>query len=98
MNAYRYEEHYEICMDLAGVSHESIDLRVEPHRLTIRGTRHPPEQKQAEASCQQILALEIESGEFTRQIDFQVAVDPDGVDARQENGLLWIRLPLRSAP
>ena len=47
--------------------------------------------------CRQVLALEIESGHFTREILLNCDVNPDLVTARQDNGLLWISLPFANA-
>ena len=38
--------------------------------------------------------IEIPAGPFQRQIRLPLPVDPEQVAARQENGLLWITLPL----
>ena len=95
LNAYRYIDHYEICMDLAGVDVDMIDLQVESHRLTVQGHRPVPEPKNQSAGCQQILSMEIESGEFVRVVDLPTAIDARYAEARQENGLLRIHLPVR---
>jgi len=96
MNAYRYDDYYEICMDLAGVDVDRIDLQVESYRLTIHGHRPVPEPENQSAGCQQILSMEIESGEFMRKVDFPTAIDTRYAEARQANGLLWIHLPMRA--
>ena len=38
--------------------------------------------------------MEIECGRFGREIQLPVEVNRDRVSARQENGLLWIVLPI----
>jgi HSP20 family molecular chaperone IbpA len=38
--------------------------------------------------------MEIESGQFGREIKLPVDIDRNRVTAKQENGLLWIILPL----
>ncbi|CAN5252418.1 hypothetical protein BH23VER1_BH23VER1_36370 [soil metagenome] len=97
LNAYHCRQSIEICIDLAGVSKEHIDLTVQGTRLTIRGERTNPEPPEIDASCcQRILAMEIENGPFERLLELPEAVDPAGIKARQENGLLWIHLPLRT--
>ncbi|MEZ6189908.1 MAG: Hsp20/alpha crystallin family protein [Phycisphaerales bacterium] len=36
-----------ICVDLAGIDRDKIDVRIEPGRLTVSGVRHAPEPKPA---------------------------------------------------
>jgi HSP20 family molecular chaperone IbpA len=38
--------------------------------------------------------MEIESGPFVRILKFPRDIDTEKVTARQENGLLWITLPI----
>jgi len=98
VNVYRYEDRMEVCVDLSGVEKEKIMVSAEPRRLVIRGFRPSPgpagECGRPGSSCRQTLALEIENGLFEREITFPVAIDPDRVSARQENGLLWVSLPI----
>jgi HSP20 family protein len=94
INTYRCRDSVVICVDLAGVNREEIDLRVEPHRLTLRGQRQPPEPIGC-GQAMQILALEIDYGPFERELTLTTHVDPERVTAEQRNGLLWIYLPIR---
>jgi HSP20 family protein len=91
INAFRCEKGIRICVDLAGVEKSAIDLRLEPTRVVVRGAREAPEPSGEDAA--QILALEIDYGQFERTIELPVEVDVDGAEAKQENGLLWISLP-----
>jgi HSP20 family protein len=95
INAYRCELGFRICVDLAGVSKEAIQIHVEPGRLVFRGERTLPEPNRQEHAVQ-ILAMEIDHGTFARAIDLPNEVDVDQVTANQENGLLWITLPFAS--
>jgi HSP20 family protein len=93
MNAYRCEGCIRICFELAGVQRADIDLRIEPRKLLLRGTRRTPEP--ASARPQQIIALEIDNGPFAREVRLPAEVIPEKVTAEQRDGLLWIELPLR---
>jgi HSP20 family protein len=97
VNAYRCRESLKICVDLAGVDKSAIDLEVEPRRLLIRGHRDLPEPTGGEGELVQILAMEIDHGLFEREVTFPFDVETEEVTAEQENGLLWIYLPLRAA-
>jgi HSP20 family protein len=92
INAFRCERGVRICVDLAGVEKSSIDLTVEPRRVVMRGSRNPPEPTSERAL--QLLALEIDYGPFEREIDLPIDIDVEGAHAEQENGLLWITLPV----
>jgi HSP20 family protein len=94
INAYRCARCLRICIDLAGVDRSAIDLELEAGQLTIRGQRDLPEPDDAEGHPMQVLAMEIDHGHFERHINLPSSVQPDGVTARQHNGLLWIHLPL----
>jgi len=100
INVYRYDGCIKICVDLAGVERETIDLRVEPGRLVLRGRRAMPQpricENQSEEKCVQILTMEIDHGPFAREVLLPADVEINAVSAQQENGLLWISLPLQS--
>jgi HSP20 family protein len=96
VNAYRCDCSIQVCFDLAGVERADIELRVEPRRLLLRGARPAPEP--SEPQPRQILAMEIDSGPFVRELLLPAEIRPDDVTAEQRNGLLWINLPLRDIP
>ena len=96
LNAYRCSECIVICVDLAGVDRKSIDVRVESRRLLIRGQRPPPEPVGNGHKPLQVLVMEIDYGRFEREVLLPSDVDRERVKAEQDNGLLWIYLPLQS--
>jgi HSP20 family protein len=96
MNAYRCEHCIQVCFDLAGVDRAEIDVRIEPTRLVLRGTRRTPEPASSEGRPRQILAMEIDHGPFARELRLPAEVIPGKVTAEQRDGLLWIKLPLNS--
>ena len=93
VNVYRCENQYEVCIDLAGVAKDNIQVSVFSDRLEVKGTREQPIPKEG-SCCQQVLGMEIETGEFFRRIPLKEEVVRERVSARQENGLLWVTLPL----
>jgi len=95
INAFRYDDRLEICVDLAGVEKDAIVIDVLADRVRLSGERAPQPPPECR-DCRQVITLEIESGRFAREISLPTEVEPDGVSARQENGLLWIILPLRA--
>ena len=92
INAFRCEAAVSICVDLAGIDKSMIDLQVEPRRITLRGSRDAPEPFD---QAVQMLALEIDYGPFERQVELPAEVNVEQARAEQENGLLWIYLPLK---
>ena len=95
INAYQCETCLRVCVDLAGVDHDDLEITLEPGRLIIRGRRDLPEPADAEVSEMRVLAMEIDHGNFEREIPLPSSVQRQGVRAEQRNGLLWISLPLR---
>ncbi len=98
INAFRCEAAIRICVDLAGVDKSHVDLTVEPRRVVVRGARIPPEPEKHHGRALQTLALEIDYGPFEREVNLPADAEINIEEARaeQENGLLWIILPLKS--
>jgi HSP20 family protein len=97
INAYRCETCFRVCVDLAGMERADIDLQVEPYRLLLRGERDTPQPKEEECRVLQTIAMEIDYGPFLRVLKLSAEVDVDKVTAQQDNGFLWISLPLKES-
>jgi HSP20 family protein len=95
INVFRCETALKICVDLAGVEKSAIELMVESNRVVIRGTREMPEPNDNECPTVQVIALEIDYGPFEREVLLPTKINVDQASAEQQNGLLWIHLPLR---
>jgi len=95
VNIYRLDHAMEICVDLAGVDPDAIDVRVEERLLIVRGVRHAPEPKRQRQAGMRIIAMEIDHGPFCREIPLPEQVDLARVTSEYKAGLLWVRLPLR---
>ena len=95
INVYRCERCIAVCADLAGVEKDTIELKVEPQRLLIRGQRAAPEPAGEMCKAVQVLAIEIDYGPFERELLVSpMTIDTAHVSATHKNGLLWIYLPL----
>ena len=79
----------------AGVEPSTLELRVKPRRLELRGRREAPEPSLPEHKALQVLAMEIDYGPFEREVLLPVEVEPERGSVEQRNGLLWLHLPLR---
>lgn len=93
VNVYSYEDRVEVCMDLAGVEKKDIRVDVEPRRLSVSGHRVLPQNSCVGEGCGRILIMEIQDGRFERTLEFSFDIEMERVEARQENGWLWIVLP-----
>ena len=98
VNLYENEGHYIVCVDLAGVVKEEIDLQVHQQCLTLRGNRQVPTQPRDDAPEStspkyRVHLMEIDHGPFVREVELPDDVESDKIVAVYRNGLLWIELP-----
>jgi len=98
VNLYETESDYRVCVDLAGVEKDKIDLTVVDQRLTIRGHRPvpqcivPPCPDPTEQRLR-VHLMEIDHGAFAREVELPHDVVKERITARYVDGLLWIELP-----
>ena len=89
MDAWRRGDVVEVAFDLPGIDPGSVDLTVEQNILTVKAERRwQPEEGVA------YFVRERPQGTFTRQIVLSDAVDLDKVEARYENGVLFVTAPV----
>jgi HSP20 family protein len=96
MNVYQMPDRVELCLDLAGVDKRTIEVRVEPGRLLIRGYRHAPQPHREGPEGMRLLRMEIDHGSFGRAMSIPEAVDLSKVESEYRDGILWVRLPFGS--
>ena len=98
VNLYETETDYRVCVDLAGVEKDKIDITVVDQRLTIRGQRPVPQCIQPTCSDPEqqrlrVHLMEIDHGAFAREVELPHDVVKEQITARYIDGLLWIELP-----
>jgi HSP20 family protein len=100
VNVFQCASCFRICVALAGVSDENVELEVGPGRLRISGHREAPEplnqQEQAFAAARKpvrVIAMEIDHGKFERDLEIPDGYDYTRVTTEWDNGLFWIRMP-----
>jgi HSP20 family protein len=98
VNLYETLHCYFVCVELAGVESQKIDVHLEQGRLMLGGTREKPSLPECpvgQGDCGEIGVhlMEIDSGQFERKITIPSNVDVDRVDATCKDGYLWITLP-----
>lgn len=96
LNIYRCEQCFVVCADLAGVNEKSVELKVQPRRLLIRGRREAPEPRGKGYKALRVLAMEIDCGPFQREVLFPAEIETARVTMKQSNGMVSIHLPLKS--
>jgi HSP20 family protein len=82
----------EVTVDLAGVDEDDFDVQLFDNGLVVEGRRQLP-------SCGEDAvyhAAGIPQGFFRVELPLPAPIDPDGVEARYERGLLHVTLPKRS--
>jgi HSP20 family protein len=77
--------------DVPGVAADDLEVRVESGQLLVRGVRRQPQDLDPSALCR----LERPFGAFARRYALPDSVDPDGVKAHCQNGVLEIVLRKR---
>lgn len=89
IDAYREGDRFVVHFDLPGVDSSSVELTVEKDVLTVTAEREwqPNED-------QQVFAAERPQGTFRRQLFLGEGLDPEGVEARYDNGVLTVTIPV----
>ena len=86
-----YEEKNELVVkaEIPGLTKDEIDITLEGDTLTIKGEK----KKEEETKDEDYYRCERTYGEFSRTIEFPVAVQTDKVNATFKDGVLEIRMP-----
>ena len=102
VNLYETAHSYFVCVDLAGVEKEKIDVEVADQRLMLRGARPVPLPELPEAETTEgepagkrakVHLMEIDHGAFTREVELPPDANRDRIAAAHKNGMLWIEIP-----
>jgi HSP20 family protein len=98
VNLYETETAYVVCVDLAGVDKDKIEVVVADQRLKLRGGRPVPTHPEpSPADCGprrlRVHLMEIDHGAFSREVELPRNVDKERISAAYRDGLLWIELP-----
>ncbi len=80
---------FEIAIDLPGLSREDVTITYEDGNLKISGERALPQQE----TDPQYHRLERWQGRFFRRLRFGDGINPDGIEARFQDGVLQVHVP-----
>jgi HSP20 family protein len=78
-----------VCADLAGVPPDKVEITVDDNVLTISGNRD--EDKSVEEGSW--VRRERYVGQFQRSISLPPGIDPKGITASADNGVIEVRIP-----
>lgn len=93
VNMYRQNNDLIVEATLPGIRPEDVDISVSGRTLTIRAERKEEKERREE----DYYYREVEAGRFYRQLTLPADVQADKAEARYENGVLRLRLPMSGA-
>jgi HSP20 family protein len=82
-------DHYVLHADLPGLSEEDVNVEIEGDELTVAGERKAQHIDRKEG----FVRLERAFGSFHRSLKLPEGVDPDGIQATFDRGVLEVRVP-----
>jgi HSP20 family protein len=83
------EDHFVLKADLPGLSESDVSIEVQDGTLTISGERS----SEHEARERGWYRIERSFGSFRRSLTLPDGVDPDGISASFDRGVLEVRIP-----
>ena len=89
LDAYREGDSFFIDIDLPGVDPAGIDITVDRKVLSVRAER-----KRADREGVRYAVAERPMGPVTRQVFLSDSLDTDRLDARYDNGVLTLSIPV----
>lgn len=94
VNLYESADAYYVCVDLAGMCREEIDVSVKGGVLVIAGTREHPRPAWDDTGELSIHLMEVDQGPFCRSVEIPSEVNVDSIRATYTTaGFLWVELP-----
>jgi HSP20 family protein len=96
VNLYETDLEYLVCVDLAGVDKEKIEIEVVDGRLRLRGNRMVPMWTGGPETANvrvRMHLMEIDHGSFARDVELPQNVHHEQIVARYRDGMLWVVLP-----
>src|SRR5215213_9534789 len=89
MDLVETENHFVLRADLPGLSEEDVTIEVEDRVLTVSGER----KAEHETSKEGYHRVERAFGAFSRALTLPEGVDPEGIAASFDKGVLEVRIP-----
>jgi len=89
MDLVEEKDQYVLHADLPGLSEKDVKIELEDNVLSITGTRKSEHESRKEGYYR----VERASGKFSRSLTLPDGVDPEGIRAEFQNGVLEVRIP-----
>ena len=89
MDLVEAEDHFLLKADLPGLGEEDVSIEIQDHTLTITGERKA-EHEEKERGWYRV---ERQFGRFSRSLTLPEGIDPEGVSAAFDKGVLEVRIP-----
>ena len=89
MDLVETEDHFVLKADLPGLAEGDVSLEVEDNVLTVSGERKAEPDDQREG----YVRVERAYGAFRRSLTLPEGIDPEGVTASFDKGVLEVRIP-----
>jgi HSP20 family protein len=89
MDLVETDEQFVLRADLPGLGEDEVNIELEDSLLTISGERRAEHESNQEG----FYRVERASGAFSRSLTLPEGVDPEGVQASFDRGVLEVRIP-----
>jgi HSP20 family protein len=89
MDGLRRDDDVVLRFDLPGIDPDSIEVTVDRGVLTVSARR-----EEERGDNERVFVRERLMGTFTRRVYLSEHLDPDGIDAAYDNGVLAVRIPV----
>jgi HSP20 family protein len=89
MDLVEGDDYFELRADLPGLSENDVNIEVEDSVLTISGERKSEHEERKDGYYR----VERASGHFHRSLTLPEGVDPEGIKASFDKGVLELRIP-----
>jgi HSP20 family protein len=89
MDVLETSDHFLLRLDLPGVALDDVSIELDDQTLTIAGERSVEQHTEKEGYQR----VERASGAFHRSLTLPQGINPEGITAAFENGVLEVRIP-----
>ena len=89
---YETKDTIILCIEIAGVNKEDIDITFANDMLIVSGCRKP----HVPPGVVAMNRIEMESGKFMKKLSFTIEIDRNAIEAEYHDGLLVITIPKRN--
>jgi HSP20 family protein len=89
MDLVETDEHFVLRADLPGMGEDDIKIELEDGTLTVSGERKAEHESKSEGYYR----VERAFGGFSRSLTLPKGIDPEGVSANFDRGVLEVRIP-----